>query len=302
MSACARRFPPWLTKRLPPPGATDGVRRILARLGLHTVCQSAHCPNLCECFARGTATFMILGDVCTRDCRFCAVAHGKPTPPDPEEPGRVAQATAELGLRHVVVTSVTRDDLPDGGASHFAATIAAIREACEATVEVLTPDFQGSREALEVVFAGRPDVFNHNVETIPRLYPLVRPEADFERSLHVLRLASEAGLVTKSGLMVGLGEGEDEVFEVLARLREAGCQMVTIGQYLRPSAAHVPVARFVCPEEFTRYSQEAKALGFAAVASGPFVRSSYHAAETFQALVATARNGDNSGAVRTSTS
>jgi len=301
MSATTRRFPPWLTKRLPPPGATDEVREVLNTLGLNTVCRSAHCPNQCECFARGTATFMILGATCTRNCRFCAVDHGEPAALDPEEPRRVAEAAAELGLRHVVVTSVTRDDLPDGGAGHFAATIAAIRERCDATVEVLTPDFGGSRSALGRVLAARPEVFNHNVETVPRLYARVRPEADLERSLLVLRLAAEAGLVTKSGLMVGLGEGRGEVLEVLRRLRGAGCRMVTIGQYLRPSPSHLPVARFVPPEEFEEYRKQAEALGFTAVAAGPFVRSSYHAGESYRALAARERNGDKSGALRTST-
>ncbi len=255
------------------------VRELLRELGLHTVCQSAHCPNACECFARGTATFLILGSVCSRSCAFCAVTRGLPAPPDPDEPRRVAEAAARLGLSHVVVTSVTRDDLPDGGSGHFAATIAAIRAACTAAVEVLTPDFQGSEPCIRRVLEARPDVFNHNVETVPRLYPRVRPQAAYERSIEVLRLAAEAGegAATKSGLMVGLGESHDEVLAVMRDLRDAGCQALTVGQYLRPSPEHLPVERFVPPEEFDTYQHEAEALGFAAVAAGPFVRSSYHA-------------------------
>jgi len=292
MASQARRFPPWLRKRIPPESQVQRVRELLARLQLHTVCQSAHCPNLCECFARGTATFMILGNVCTRNCGFCAVEDGTPGPLDPEEPARVAEAVASLGVKHVVVTSVTRDDLPDGGSGHFAATISAIRAACAASVEVLTPDFQGRWDCVERVLAARPDVFNHNVETVPRLYPRVRPQARYERSLALLgRVARVPGppragersgdgrgeAVTKSGLMVGLGESHDEVAEVMKDLREVGCQALTVGQYLSPSGEHLPVERFVTPEEFDTYRDEAEAMGFAAVAAGPFVRSSYRA-------------------------
>jgi len=273
------RFPPWLRKRLPPEGELRRVRELLRELRLNTVCQSAQCPNLCECFAEGTATFMVLGRVCTRACGFCAVERGAPAPPDPGEPQRVAQAAAELGLRHVVVTSVTRDDLGDGGAGHFAATIRAIRSACEATVEVLIPDFRGSAAALDCVLEAGPDVLNHNVETVPRLYPVVRPQARYERSLELLgRAAARAhGMLVKSGLMVGLGERLGEVAAVMRDLRGAGCQALTVGQYLRPSAAHLPVERFVTPEEFDALRAEAKALGFERVAAGPFVRSSYRA-------------------------
>ncbi len=255
------------------------MRALLGELRLNTVCQSAHCPNECECFASGTATFMILGDTCTRSCRFCAVDQGTPPPPDPDEPRRVAAAAARLGLRHVVVTSVTRDDLADGGSGHFAATIAAIRAGCQATVEVLIPDFRGSADSLRRVLAARPDVCNHNVETVPRLYPLVRPQAVYERSLELLcRVADYGhGILPKSGLMVGLGETHDEVAAVMRDLRAAGCEALTIGQYLRPSPEHLPVERFVPPEEFEAYHEEAEALGFSAVAAGPFVRSSYHA-------------------------
>lgn len=255
------------------------VRELLRELRLHTVCQSAQCPNACECFARGTATFLILGSVCSRSCGFCAVTRGAPAPPDPDEPPRVAEAAARLGLRHVVVTSVTRDDLPDGGSGHFAATIQAIRSACAATIEVLTPDFQGSEACVRRVLEARPEVFNHNVETVPRLYPRVRPQAVYARSLEVLRFAAEAGrgVVAKSGLMVGLGESHAEVLAVMRSLREAGCRALTVGQYLRPSPHHLPIERFVPPEEFETYQHEAEALGFDAVAAGPFVRSSYHA-------------------------
>jgi len=255
------------------------VRALLGELRLHTVCQSAHCPNQGECFARGTATFLILGNTCTRSCGFCAVDRGTPAAPDPAEPRRVAEAAARLRLRHVVVTSVTRDDLPDGGSGQFAATIAAVRAACQATVEVLAPDFQGSDECLARVMEARPEVYSHNVETVPRLYPLVRPQASYERSLELLRrvAAHGHGILPKSGLMVGLGESHTEVVAVMDDLRGAGCEALTIGQYLRPSSAHLPVERFVPPEEFDSYREEATALGFGAVAAAPFVRSSYHA-------------------------
>jgi lipoic acid synthetase len=258
------------------------VHGLLSELELNTVCREAHCPNVGECFARGTATFMILGDVCTRDCAFCAVCSGQPRPVDPEEPHRVAEAARRLGLRHVVVTSVTRDDLPDGGSRQFAETVLAIRRRAEAAVEVLTPDFQGQTEDVDRVLDAGPRVFNHNVETVPRLYPAVRPQADYRRSLGVLARAATrrtADCLTKSGLMVGLGEREDEVLAVLRDLREAGCQALTIGQYLAPSPAHHPVVEFVTPEQFEGLAAQARELGFAAVASGPFVRSSYGAAE-----------------------
>ncbi|MFW6108241.1 MAG: lipoyl synthase [bacterium] len=292
MPSVSRRFPPWLRKRIPPEGETARVRELLRRLRLHTVCESAHCPNLFECFARGTATFMILGDTCTRHCRFCAVASGEPAPPDPEEPGHVAEAVAELGLSHVVVTSVTRDDLPDGGSGQFAATIGAVREASEATVEVLTPDFQGRWGDLDRVLEAGPDVFNHNVETVPRLYPEVRPEADYDRSLAVLRRAGEraGGLLTKSGLMVGLGERPEEVLGVLRDLRGAGCGALTMGQYLSPSAEHAPVGEFVTPEQFDTYKAEAEAMGFSAVAAAPFVRSSYQAGALYAGLTCARRS------------
>jgi len=281
-------LPPWLRKRVPSRGEAEHVRALLAELGLETVCQSAHCPNLPECFARGTATFMILGESCTRSCRFCAVPSSPPGPPRDDEPQAVAEAAARLNLRHVVVTSVTRDDLPDGGSGHFARTIAALRSRLpKAVVEVLVPDFEGREADIRTVCEAGPDVFNHNVETVPRLYGTVRPEADYRRSLDVLASAGrfadahDRPRATKSGLMVGLGETADEVRAVLRDLREAGCGIVTIGQYLAPSKAHLPVARFVEPAEFEAWEAEARALGFQAVAAGPFVRSSYQAEQVF---------------------
>mgnify|MGYP000097261751 FL=1 len=282
----AKRLPPWIRARSPLGSATEAVREILKRYRLNTVCQSAACPNAGECFAEGTATFMILGRECTRDCRFCAVRPGEPGPPDPSEPERVAAAAQELGLHHVVVTSVTRDDLPDGGAGHFAATIRAIRTLCpEATVEVLTPDFGGDPGAVAAVVAAGPDVYNHNVETVPRLYPVVRPGARYWRSLELLRRVKELapGMRTKSGLMVGLGEREEEIMAVLSDLRAAGCEMLTIGQYLRPSRDHLPVAEYVPPERFAAWAEWARAMGFVHVAAGPLVRSSFHAGEAMGA-------------------
>ncbi len=292
MPVTTRRFPPWLRKRIPHEAELRRVRELLRGLRLHTVCQSAHCPNLCECFASGTATFMILGNVCTRSCRFCAVGSGTPARPDPDEPRRVAEATAALGLDHVVVTSVTRDDLPDEGSGQFAATIEAIRAACDATVEVLTPDFHGRADCLGCVLDAGPDVFNHNVETVPRLYPRVRPQADYRRSLGVLGYARQrgCGAVTKSGLMVGLGERRDEVLAVMNDLRSVGCDALTIGQYLSPSSEHLPVERFVLPEEFETYRNDAEALGFVGVAAGPFVRSSYHAEALHREMALPRRN------------
>jgi lipoyl synthase len=280
--AGAGRMPGWMRRPLAAPGRSSAVSGLLDELGLNTVCRSAKCPNRGECYASGTATFMVLGTACTRDCRFCAVEPASPVAPDAGEPARVAEAAARMGLRHVVVTMVTRDDLADGGAAHVTATIAALREGVPAaTVEVLVSDFGGDEAAVGAVAAARPDVFNHNVETVPGLYATVRPQADYARSLRVLARAREAapGLPTKSGLMVGLGETSDEVADVLRDLRDAGVDIVTIGQYLRPSAAHLEVAEFVPPEVFERYAATARALGFAGVASAPFVRSSYHAGE-----------------------
>jgi lipoic acid synthetase len=249
-------------------------------LGLHTVCQEAHCPNIGECWGHKTATFMLLGDTCTRNCGFCAVTHGRPLAVDPAEPGRVAEAVERLGLRHVVITSVNRDDLPDGGAGHFAATAAAVRNRLpDCRVEVLVPDFQGDLAAVETVVASPIDVFNHNLETVPRLYRRVRPGARYARSLAVLEHAhrSRPGLPTKAGLMLGLGESEDELASVFSDLWMAGVQILTLGQYLRPSDAHLPVERYVTPEEFESLRGRALRMGFRHVESGPLVRSSYHA-------------------------
>jgi lipoic acid synthetase len=264
------------------PGGPDFAETTatVQELGLHTVCQEARCPNLGECWGHKTATFMLLGDTCTRNCAFCAVRHGRPLAVDPGEPARVAAAVERLGLRHVVVTSVNRDDLPDGGAAHFAATARAVKERVPACrVEVLVPDFQGDGAAVEAVAVSPIDIFNHNLETVPRLYKRVRPGARYERSLGVLEAARAARppLRTKAGLMLGLGEAEDEVIRVFGNLRAVGCDILTLGQYLRPSADHLPVERYVRPEEFAALGRRALALGFRHVESGPLVRSSYHA-------------------------
>lgn len=279
-----RRLPPWLKKRIPRTDAANAVRAVLQDLGLTTVCQEAHCPNIMECFAKRTATFMVLGDTCTRDCRFCAVRSGVPAAPDPGEPGRVAEAVARLGLRHAVITSVTRDDLPDGGSEHFCSVISEIRQCSACLIEVLTPDFQGNEKHIARVAQALPDIYNHNVETVERLCPLVRPQADYGRSLRVLKCAKRAApkVTTKSGLMVGMGEDRREILDCLRDLRRVSCEIVTIGQYLAPSLEHVPVARYVPPDEFEELRQEALALGFCGVASGPFVRSSYCAEQVFQ--------------------
>jgi lipoic acid synthetase len=259
----------------------ERLRGLMRQLDLHTVCEEARCPNVGECWNRGTATFMILGDVCTRACGFCAVKTGLPGgPPDPGEPRRVAEAVAQMGLRHAVITSVNRDDRPDGGASMFAAVVREIRSRVPGcAVEVLIPDFKGDRDALGVVLAARPDVLNHNTETVPRLYRHVRPGARFERSLDVLRASHEAGLPTKSGIMVGLGEERREVEETIRAIRATGAGILTVGQYLRPSPAHLPVRRYYAPDEFLEIKGFALELGYAHVESGPLVRSSYHADE-----------------------
>ncbi len=271
---------PWLKVRVPRSRKGEAVRAILDDLGLNTVCQEASCPNIGECWSKGTATFMVLGDTCTRQCRFCEVKGGFPFPPDPGEPERVAKAAARLGLRHIVVTSVTRDDLPDGGAAHFATTIQALRQYCpDSRVEVLIPDFGGSLASLEIVIAACPDILNHNMETVNRLYPVVRPQASYRRSLGVLAWAKGAGLVTKSGLMLGLGETRDEVLETMKDLRGVRCDILTLGQYLRPSPRHLKVERYIPPEEFEWYKGMAEGMGFQKVASAPLVRSSYQAEE-----------------------
>lgn len=275
------RLPEWLKRPVAAPGRHDAVAGLLGELRLNTVCRSARCPNRGECYSAGTATFLVLGDVCTRDCRFCAVEPRAPEPPDADEPARVAEAARRMELAHVVVTMVTRDDLPDGGAGHVAACVREVRSTCpEASVEVLVSDLGGDAAAIDGVVSARPDVFNHNVETVPRLYAEVRPQADYARSLEVLACAAETGgaaMPAKSGLMLGLGETAEEVREVMRDLRDAGVDMLTLGQYLRPSARQLPVARFVPPEEFAAHERAALDLGFAAVASAPYVRSSYRA-------------------------
>lgn len=275
-----KRLPEWM--KVPMPGLEKyaHVRKLLEEQHLHTVCQSARCPNIGECFGHGTATFMILGDVCTRNCRFCKVSPGKPEIPDPEEPEHLANAAVILNLQHVVITSVTRDDLNDGGASHFVRVIEAIRKKSpDMTIEVLIPDFQGSESALRSVLAANPDVLNHNIETVPRLYPKVRPSAIYERSLVLLKRAALLApeIPTKSGIMVGCGEEWEEIIAVLTDLRRHQCSAVTIGQYLAPGPEYHPVARFVSPDEFKKLEDAARALGFIDVQSGPLVRSSYHA-------------------------
>jgi lipoic acid synthetase len=252
----------------------------VADLGLNTVCQGARCPNICECFARSTATFLVLGRSCTRGCAFCNIGLGKPEPVDPGEPGRVAEAARRLGLSHAVVTSVTRDDLPDGGAAHFAATIRALREVLPAaTVEVLIPDFRGDAAALRTVLEARPDVLNHNVETAPGLYPRIRPQADYRQSLELLERAAAAGLPAKSGLMVGFGESIEEVHAVIRDLHGRGVTIITIGQYLRPSRQHPEPARYVHPDEFAALAEYGRTLGVPHMFCAPLVRSSYHAGE-----------------------
>ncbi len=275
------RLPEWLRNHSPLHPATNPVREVLGDLKLHTVCRAAQCPNRGQCYAEGAAAFMILGDVCTRSCRFCAVAKGPPQAVDPDEPERIVAACRRLNLTHVVITSVTRDDLPDGGAGQFAAVVRRLKSELPAmTVEVLTPDFGGAGAALQTVVAARPDIFNHNLETAPRLYSVVRPQADYRRSLTVLAQARRLNptLRTKSGLMVGLGERPDEVEQVLDDLLEVGCAILTIGQYLQPTRAHLPVSEYVPPAQFKAWEERAYAKGFRYVAAGPLVRSSFHAA------------------------
>ena len=278
--------PVWLKRRAPDPEALQRIRSLLLRYGLNTVCQGALCPNQGECFGKGTATFLILGRTCTRNCTFCAIpSEERPPAPDPGEPERIARATAELGLKHVVITSVTRDDLPDGGAAHFAETVSALKKnGARVIVEVLIPDFQGSLQALETVVHSGPDIINHNLETVPRLYPEVRPQADYRRSLHLLQMVKEIdpGKISKSGLMLGLGEERQEVLQVMADLREVSCDLLTLGQYLQPSGKHHPVVRYIPPEEFEELQRRGEDLGFKGVFSAPLVRSSFHAAEIFE--------------------
>jgi lipoic acid synthetase len=277
--------PAWLRRRLPPSGQSAAVVAAIKSRGLHTVCEEAHCPNQLECFAAGTATFLLLGPSCTRHCTFCAVDKSPVHVPDPEEPVRTAEAVAQMELAFCVVTMVTRDDLPDGGAQHVARTIEAIREKSPGVgIEVLISDLGGNRAALETVLAAAPEVLNHNLETVPRLCPQVRPQADYHRSLEVLARAHShvPPLVTKSGLMLGLGETKEEVLEVMGDLRQAGCNVLTLGQYLAPSERHHPVVRYVSPEEFAEYEAYALKRGFNGVAGAPLVRSSYRADELYR--------------------
>lgn len=284
------RKPEWI--RATPQGApaVQRLKGILREQGLHTVCEEANCPNLGECFAGGTATFMILGDICTRRCPFCDVAHGKPRPVDADEPARLAATVAAMGLRYVVITSVDRDDLRDGGAAHFAAVIRALRAACPSLmIEILTPDFRGREAlALDILAADPPDVFNHNLETVPRLYRAARPGADYTGSLALLSAMKMRcpSVPTKSGLMLGLGETDEELRAVLQDLRAHAVDMLTLGQYLQPSRNHLPVQRFVHPEHFAELGRGAEAMGFTHVASGPMVRSSYHADRGGQVVLA----------------
>lgn len=276
------RLPPWFERKPIDPKTLSTMRRLLR--SLHTVCESALCPNIGECFGRNTATFLILGDVCTRNCTFCAIKKGYPLPVDEGEPQHLLEAVERLHLYYIVITSVTRDDLPDGGASQYAKVINLLHENRDgAIVEVLVPDFLGSIEALKVVVEAHPEVINHNIETVPRLYPEVRPKANYSRSIELLFRVKrlDPSIVTKSGLILGFGETQEEVVEVMSDLREANCDLLTIGQYLQPSPRHHPVVRFVPPEEFSQYEKIGKDMGFSGVLSTPLTRSSYKAAELY---------------------
>ncbi len=281
------RKPEWLRIDMSKGRSLDYVENMLRKYSLSTVCEEANCPNRMECYSRKTATFMILGKECSRNCRFCNVSHGTLEEVDPKEPENLASAAVEMGLKHVVITTVTRDDLPDGGAGHFAKVVNAIRaKDSSITIELLISDLQGQQEALKTVVDSKPEIINHNVETVPRLYKEIRPMAIYERSLDVLRRVKEMDdmILTKSGMMVGLGEKEEEVIEVMKDLRDVGCDFLTLGQYLRPSEKHYPVMEYVSPETFERYRIKAEELGFKFIASGPFVRSSYKAADALDAV------------------
>ena len=286
IAAGKRHLPSWFKVKIQQGPAYREIRRIMDTLGLHTICEEARCPNVWECWNNRTATFLILGDICTRRCHYCAVTTGRPTGLDVEEPVRVAEAIQELGLRHAVITSVNRDELADGGASIFAEIISHIRQKIPScAVEVLIPDFQGKKSALAKVMAERPDILNHNIETIPRLFPSIRPQGKYTRSIQLLERAKQMGGTTKSGLIAGLGETLEEIQEVMRDLRTVECDILTIGQYLQPTKQHAPVARFYTPEEFQILKQEGLALGFRHVESGPLVRSSYHAEQQTGPLV-----------------
>jgi len=277
--------PPWIKVRGPSEKCLSDMKNMLDSLSLHTVCESAICPNVGTCFSQGTATFMILGDFCTRNCGFCSVKHGTPLPVDPEEPLHVAQASKKLGLKHVVITSVTRDDLPDGGAKQFAETIRKINEILpEASTDVLIPDVRGSRENLEIITEAKPDILAHNLETAPRLYKTARQQANYQTSLKILEWTKEidSTIYTKSGLMLGLGETREEVLDTMKDLREVKCDFLTIGQYLRPTSQNVKIVEYIHPDIFEQYKEEGERMGFRYVASAPFVRSSFHAEEALQ--------------------
>jgi len=277
----SRRLPDWLKRKLPSGNENFFTHNLLRDLKLETVCENARCPNRPECYSRRTATFMVLGNVCTRPCGFCSVPRGETVELEADEPARLAEAAERLGLKHVVITSVTRDDLPDGGAEHFYQCVTAVRERTGSAVEVLTPDFLGNVAAIDRVIESKPDVYNHNLETVPRLYRRVRGRADYRRSLDLLLQVKnrEPNMVTKAGLMLGIGETVEELFDVLADLRAVKCDVLTLGQYLAPTLKHIPVARYVPPQEFDEIAVRARWLGFKQVVAGPFVRSSYHADE-----------------------
>ncbi|MCB2154073.1 lipoyl synthase [bacterium] len=286
MAETGRRLPPWIRGRIAAGAGYSKIRSLVDDKHLNTVCEEAQCPNLGECWTRGTATFMILGDTCTRACGFCAVKTGRPTELDLDEPRRVAESIRAMKLRHAVITSVNRDELTDGGAAVFADTIRQIRaKAPDCRIEVLIPDFLGERESLDLVFEERPEILNHNIETVPSLYTRVRPQAVYARSLQVLAMAKEAGLKTKTGLMLGLGETLDDVRDVMRDLVAIDCDILTLGQYLQPTKKHLPITRFVHPDEFRQLKEEGESMGLGHVESGPMVRSSYHAEEQSEEFV-----------------
>ena len=280
--------PNWMKKRIKNPKNIEKTREILSNLDLNSVCENAHCPNMGECFAKKTATFMIMGNICTRNCRFCAVQSGEPQPLDKNEPQNLAKAVKKLGLQHVVITSVTRDDLKDGGATHFKNIVKQIQELTnnsEVTIEVLTPDFKMNKSALDKILKVQPDIFNHNLETVPRLYSVIRPEAEYQRSLDVLNYVkknNQGNIFTKSGIMLGMGEKKQEIINIMKDLREIDCDIITIGQYLQPGPEHYPVKKYIKPEEFKEYENIGQKLGFKYVAAGPYIRSSYQAADFFE--------------------
>lgn len=278
-------LPFWLKRPIAHSGKQNSIKHNIHSKGLHTVCIEAKCPNRSECYSKGVATFLIMGNTCTRNCSFCGVSHGVPEKIDTNEPNHIVEAVKELNLKHVVITSVTRDDLLDGGASHFALIVKSLRSALpKVSIELLIPDFAGNIDSLDMVISSKPDVFNHNVETVPRLYPSIRPQANFVQSLKIIKRASDAGLTTKSGIMVGLGESSEEIICTMKELRTNGCSILTIGQYLQPSQNQIEVVDFISPEQFESYSKAGKEMGFCKVFAGPYVRSSYRAEELMSGL------------------